>query len=213
MTALAWALFGVAAVAAVSNWVAVAIGNRWVEWFAKPATLALFIGVALALDPRHESVRAWFVAGLVLSLAGDVLLMLPTERFVAGLAAFLAGHVAYVIGFCLEQRSWVWLLVGLALVACFVLILGRRIIRAVARTDHALVVPVAAYIVVISAMVITAWGTAIAWAVVGAVLFYFSDATLAWNRFVVRRRWGDVAVTVTYHLGQAGLVLALAAPG
>lgn len=212
MTALAWALLGVAAVAAVSNWVAVAVGNRWLEWFAKPATLALLIGVALALDPRHQSVRAWFVAGLVLSLAGDVFLMLPTDRFVAGLASFLAGHVAYVIGFSLEQRSWGWLIVGLALVVAFVLTVGRRIVRAVARTDRALVVPVIAYVVVISAMVVAAWGTAIAWAVAGAVLFYGSDATLAWNRFVAPQRWGGVAVIVTYHLGQAGLVLALAAP-
>jgi uncharacterized membrane protein YhhN len=212
VTALAWALFGAAAVAAVCNWVAVAVDNRWLEWFAKPATLALLIGVALALDPRHGSVRAWFVAGLLLSLAGDVFLMLPRDLFVAGLASFLAGHVAYIIGFCLEQRSWGLLIVGLILVAGFVVTIGRQVVQAVARTDRALVVPVVAYVVVISAMVVTAWGTALAWAVAGALLFYVSDATLAWNRFVARLRWGDVAVIVTYHLGQAGLVLALAAP-
>jgi uncharacterized membrane protein YhhN len=74
-----------------------------------------------------------------------------------------------------------------------------------------LVRPVVAYLVVISAMVVTSWGTAIAFAVVGATLFYVSDATLAWNRFVRPIRYGDLYVMVTYHLGQAGLVLALAA--
>ncbi|MDQ2727613.1 MAG: lysoplasmalogenase [Actinomycetota bacterium] len=43
-----------------------------------------------------------------------------------------------------------------------------------------------------------------------AVLFYASDATLAWDRFVGPLRRGRLAVIVTYHLGQAGLVVSLA---
>ena len=43
--------------------------------------------------------RAWFVAALVFSLAGDVLLMLPREQFVAGLSAFLVAHLCYIVGF------------------------------------------------------------------------------------------------------------------
>ena len=43
-------------------------------------------------------------------------------------------------------------------------------------------------------------------AIGGAVLFYVSDATLAWNRFLEPRRFGPLAVMVTYHLAQAGLV-------
>jgi uncharacterized membrane protein YhhN len=66
--------------------------------------------------------------------------------------------------------------------------------------------PVVAYLVVISAMVVSAFGTAAAWAIVGAFLFYVSDATLAWNRFIEQRRFGPLAVMVTYHLGQIGLV-------
>jgi uncharacterized membrane protein YhhN len=77
----------------------------------------------------------------------------------------------------------------------------------VAAGDHAdMVVPVVAYLVVISAMVVSAFGTEGRWAVVGASLFYASDATLAWNRFLEPRRFGPLAVMVTYHLGQAGLV-------
>ena len=33
----------------------------------------------------------------MLSLVGDVLLMVPADLFVPGLAAFLAAHVAYVV--------------------------------------------------------------------------------------------------------------------
>ena len=54
--------------------------------------------------------------------------------------------------------------------------------------------------------------TAAPWAVVGALLFYASDATLAWNRFVAPMRFGPVAVMVTYHPAQAGLVGWLVGP-
>ena len=46
-------------------------------------------------------------------------------------------------------------------------------------------------------------------AVVGAGLFYVSDALIAWNRFVAETRHGRVAIMVTYHLAQMGLVLSL----
>ena len=61
----------------------------------------------------------------------------------------------------------------------------------------------------ISGMVVAAFGRASVAAVTGALLFYASDATLAWNRFVEGRRRGRLAVMVTYHLGQLGLVLSL----
>ena len=46
-------------------------------------------------------------------------------------------------------------------------------------------------------------------AIVGAGLFYVSDALIAWNRFVAETRHGRVAIMVTYHLAQVGLVLSL----
>lgn len=36
-----------------------------------------------------------------------------------------------------------------------------------------------------------------------------SDAMIAWNRFVRPFRAADLGIMVTYHLGQAGLVLSL----
>jgi uncharacterized membrane protein YhhN len=68
---------------------------------------------------------------------------------------------------------------------------------------------VAAYILVISVMVTMAIGTGDARAIVGASLFYVSDALIAWNRFVRPLAFAPVAIMVTYHLAQAGLVLFL----
>jgi uncharacterized membrane protein YhhN len=63
---------------------------------------------------------------------------------------------------------------------------------------------------VISLMVMMAFGTAAPIAILGAVLFYASDGILGWNRFVQPLPHGRLAVMTTYHLGQIGLVLALA---
>ncbi len=86
---------------AVGDWVAKARRHTVLEYVCKPTALLALIGTALVLTPMHdaEARRVWFVAALVFSLAGDVFLMLPTDRFVAGLAAFLVAHVCYVGGF------------------------------------------------------------------------------------------------------------------
>lgn len=213
MNALASALLGLGGAAAVIDWVAVGTGRRRTEHAAKPATLVLFLAAALALQPVHGSVRAWFAVGLVGSLAGDVFLMGPPRWFVAGLGSFLAGHLSYVVGFALEQRTPGLATLGLLVVIAGGVVVGRPIVAAV-RLGHnpALAGPVVVYIAALSAMVIMAWGSGLAPAVVGALLFYASDATLAWDRFVTPLRRGRLAVIVTYHLAQAGLVIGLTRP-
>ena len=66
-----------------------------------------------------------------------------------------------------------------------------------------------AYVVVIAAMGASAVASGNALAAVGALLFMASDSLIGETRFVQPRRWGGVAIMVTYHLGQAGLVLSL----
>jgi uncharacterized membrane protein YhhN len=61
-------------------------------------------------------------------------------------------------------------------------------------------------------MVASAIGSARPLAIVGACLFYASDALIAWNRFIEPKPWGEIAIIVTYHLGQVALALALVTP-
>jgi uncharacterized membrane protein YhhN len=207
MTTTSWVLLACTFAFAVTDWWATWAGRRQVRYVAKPATLALLIGVAVTLEPVDPTIRTWMVVGLVLSLAGDVFLMLDEKWFVAGLGSFLLGHIAYVVGLQLAPRSWAWTAVGLAVVVVAIATVGRTIVRAVgAGPNKEMVGPVIAYLLVISAMVVSAFGTAALVAVAGASLFYASDATLAWNRFIEQRRFGPLAVMVTYHLGQIGLV-------
>jgi uncharacterized membrane protein YhhN len=210
MTAGAWALLGVAGVLAVANWLAVALERKALEYVCKPGTLAALIGVALVLDPTHGDTRAWFVGALVLSLAGDVFLMLPSDRFVAGLAAFLLAHVAYVVGLTRHGGSALAVAVAAIPVVIVAGVLGARFLRAARAAGHdELVGPLVAYMAVIAAMVACALASGVVLAGVGAVLFMASDALIAETRFVRSRRLAPVAIMVTYHLGQAGLTLSL----
>jgi uncharacterized membrane protein YhhN len=129
---------------------------------------------------------------------------------VPGLASFLLAHIAYVIGMHVAGVTAVPFLVGIAVVAVAMAILGARIVRSVRRgAEPALAGPVVAYMVVISAMVASAIGVGNPAMIVGAVLFYASDALIAWNRFVGETPHPRVSIMSTYHLGQIGLVLGL----
>lgn len=215
MTGLTIALLVLAAPVAVVNWVGTATDDRRLVWAAKPTTLVLLVLAALAIDAEDPTVRIWFVIGLLLSLVGDVFLMLPEDTdlplppFLLGLGAFLLGHVAYVVGMASDLDSWAFAAVGLLVVAAAGGLVAPRIVGGVRRTSPDLVVPVLAYMAVISTMVVFSFGRGVAWGIVGALLFYASDAILAWNRFVTPARILQVAVMVTYHLAQLGLVLSL----
>ena len=165
---------------------------------------------ALALDPADPSVRTWFVAALVLSLLGDVFLMLPQDVFVPGLVAFLFGHIAYIVGLHVDGVDRTRATVGALLVLVALATVGRTVLRAVRAGDEPeMQGPVVAYMAVISLMVVSAVGVGHPAGVAGAALFYASDSLIAWNRFVRASRRGRLAVIVTYHLAQTGLVLSL----
>jgi uncharacterized membrane protein YhhN len=203
------ALIGATLVVAVADWWAVAADRRPVEYVLKPLTMVVLIAAAVALpDPTSEAARWWLVAGLVCSLAGDVFLMLD-GYFVPGLASFLVGHVAYVVGLWNLGVDARWVVAGLMLVVVLVAAIGLPIVRAAGATDRRLTVPVGAYIAVISLMVASAIGTTVPAAIVGALLFYASDACIGWSRFVEDFPRSRLAIMTTYHLGQVGLVLAL----
>jgi uncharacterized membrane protein YhhN len=204
MTTAAWVLLAIAAAFAVGNWIAVARASKPLEYVCKPATLVFLIAVAVAVDPVHGDTRTWFVVALVLSLLGDVFLMLPGDRFVFGLGSFLLGHIAYTVGLNLHTEG-LWLLaIPVVVIAA---LLALRLVRGIRTSGQdALLGPVVAYVVVIAAMGASAVASGNA---LGALLFMASDSLIGETRFVKPRAWGGIAIMVTYHLGQAGLVLSL----
>src|SRR4051812_29735006 len=97
-----WAGLFVPLVVAVVDWVAVARGWKKLEYAAKPGVmlaLLAWLGLSAFFNSAGAAPLIWFAAGLLLSLVGDVLLMLPPRFFIGGLAAFLLAHAAYIVGF------------------------------------------------------------------------------------------------------------------
>ena len=209
MNALAWILLAATAVLAVLDWVAAGASIKWLEYVCKPLVMVGLIAVALALHPVNPTQRAFFVVALTLGLISDVFLMLPGDRFVAGLGAGLIEHLAYISGFRTRELH-VGLLLAAALIALVsVAVVYPPIDRSLRKGSPKLVAPVIAYITVFVVMVASAGGSGSFVALAGALLFFYSDAILASNRFLRPMRFGRVANIVPYHLGEALLVLSL----
>jgi uncharacterized membrane protein YhhN len=85
-------------------------GDRRSALIFKTTSSLGFVGLAVSVGGlQNEPSRAWIVVGLCLACVGDVSLALPGQRaFVAGLVAFLLGHVAYVAACAslLPLRAW-----------------------------------------------------------------------------------------------------------
>lgn len=206
---IAWVVVGGFA---ILDWYAVWRASAPLERFAKPATMVALIATAVGMGAWDSSAGRWLVAALALSLVGDVSLLGDSEkRFLAGLGAFLLGHVAFVAAFLaagLGQPGAA--VVAVLLLGALLATVGRRVLPAARREGGwPLAAPVAAYVAVLSAMLLAAWMTGNALVALGAAVFAVSDSVLALNRFVGRRSWAPLAVMVTYHVAQALIVLGL----
>ena len=202
-----------AAVIAIVDWWAVGMGRRGVEHVAKPLTMALLVGVAATAGDPSSDVRVWLVVGAALGLVGDIALMGAGETaFMVGLGAFALGHIAYAVSALYVGFDPAWALVG---VAYMVILLAfrfatRTVPGARRQGGSTLAGAVVFYACVISAMVVTAWGSAVALAGVGAMAFAASDWVLGHERFVGPIPGGRMSVMVPYHVGQALLIVGLA---
>ena len=160
--------------------------RHWQAYVFKPLATLLVLALALSFAESPPAYRWAVAAGLVFSTAGDIFLMLPRERFVAGLASFLVAHLFYVFAFSSDAPFGAAPLLWLPFFAA-----GGAVVAVVWRgLDRALRGPVIAYVVVIAVMAGQAagrWhslgGEPALWAALGAALFVVSDALLAINRF------------------------------
>jgi len=198
----------VAAVLALVDWTGVVRRDQRLRWVGKPGVMVALIVAALFSDGAPSAVKTAFVVALIFSLVGDVALLLPEDQwFIAGLVAFLVAHLAYITGMLQLDLEAPW---GGVIVLVAIAAIGPRLLRSIRRKYPELLVPVIAYLVVISTMAITAWATGQPWLIVAAMLAFASDAVLGWNRFVTPRPadpatagvLAPLAVMITYHAAQ-----------
>lgn len=192
----------------ILNWIAVGRKNTILEYISKPASTVAFLLVLVTVDVVHDASWAWRIAAFVFCLLGDVFLMLPRDSFVPGLASFAVAQLLFTVGFAAGETTSARTIVGLVIIVPVAVVLARRFIRAIRTAAHSeLVVPVAVYMVVISAMSIGAIAEGSPVAIAGALIFMVSDSLIAETRFVKERSWHSVGIMVTYHLALAGLAL------
>ena len=210
-------LLGLTLASAVLDWVSVYKGWKKLEYILKPLTMVLLFIWLIDSTNGLSGIALWFGIGIILSLAGDIFLMLPKEQFIAGLVAFFLAHVAYIIGFNQTLPPFS----GMSLVWAILLgIIAARLYKEIAaglvkRGKESLQKPVFAYTAVITIMLLSAlltlsrpdWSSSAAIIVsVGAAFFMLSDAILAWNKFVQPIKNGRVMNMAAYHLGQIVLI-------
>jgi uncharacterized membrane protein YhhN len=192
-----------------ADWLAVYRQWARAERFAKPMAMVALAWLALTMGAAQGDVGRLVLVALGFSLAGDIFLLGESAAgFFGGLVSFLLAHLAYVLVFLTVGFQRWWALVGLLIAVSLSLTAGRRIVQGAAdQGGAALGAGVTAYLVVISAMVVAAGGTARPLVLLGAVSFLVSDTVLALDRFVGQRGHARMVVIVTYHLGQAMMVI------
>ncbi|QDQ85784.1 lysoplasmalogenase [Paraburkholderia megapolitana] len=165
---------------------------RWLHWLCKPLATLLILRLAWTAHAAAPRYRSWMLRGIVLSLAGDVFLMLPWNLFVAGLVSFLLAHLCFIVALSSDTR---FAARPLSVFAC----LGYGAVNVWLlwpTLPSALRVPVIVYVLVLATM--GAQALARVWvhvamgdslrdsarrAAVGGLLFMLSDTLLAWDRF------------------------------
>jgi len=205
---LLFILFVASAVAAI------ALQHFWPALFwpyalLKPLTTVLVIAYAAGRGRPGDARRQALLAGLCLSLLGDVALLWPQQGFLPGLVAFSLAHLAYLVAFTRGVR------LGASPIAyaAYALLAGSVLAVLWPGVPLGLRMPVAAYVLCLAAMAAqtaSAWrvarGTpAVAWlwrAALGGLLFLTSDALLAFNRFHTPLPLAGLWILATYWAAQ-----------
>lgn len=81
---------------------------RRLFYLFKPLTMVLICLTAILGGNDLSVYKVMIIGGLVCSLAGDIFLMLPTDRFLSGLIAFLFAHLCYITAFISENNAVNW---------------------------------------------------------------------------------------------------------
>ena len=171
-----------------------------------------FIGLALQVGGLRSGYGRVILAGLAFSWLGDAALIGNGQSwFLFGLAAFLLAHIAYIAAFVIAGLSIRWIGVVAFPVAFIALTVAVWLDPFV---THKLVVPVRLYIIVISLMVIAAFGARgrgrSNLVIIGAVSFFLSDLSVASLRLVQTDLPTYVAGLPLYYAAQISFALSIA---
>jgi len=170
-----------------------------------------FLLVAVFSGALQSTYGKTLLAGLALAFLGDAFLIGESEQaFLAGLSAFLLAHTAYIAAFLISGVNLRWV----SAAAIPALVIAIAVLTWLApHTPAELTWPVRLYTFVISIMVVTAIGTrgqnASLLILTGALLFFFSDLSVASQRLLQTDFPHYVWGLPFYYAGQLCLALSV----
>jgi uncharacterized membrane protein YhhN len=174
----------------------------------KPLTTVLIIVRAWPRGADAPDARRALRIGLLLSLLGDIALLWPQQGFLPGLVAFLLAHIAYIVAFTRRHRF----LSQPAALTSYALVAGAILILLWPSIPPGLRVPVACYVLALTAM--SAQTAVVGLAsrgherrrgrllMLGGALFMASDALLATNKFALALPAANLWILGTYWAAQ-----------
>lgn len=172
--------------------------------FIPVATVLVIAIAAIGARGGLDAYRRFVIVALVASLAGDIMLTLPNDRFVFGLMAFLVAHVFYAVAFTRDGGFGTSPATGLPLLA-----LGVIATSLLWPTLGPLRIPVAAYV---ASVLVMAWQAlernrlaahdGAWWAAVGATLFVASVVSLGIASFRGDFAGSRLLILGTYYAAQ-----------
>ncbi len=191
-------VFACAAAAAGLLW-AERVDSVRLRWIFKPAASLAFVLAAVSSGAMDSPMGMALLAGLALSALGDGLLISRTDRlFLAGMAAFGLGQIAYGAAIAI---GGIRIGYEAAIAGGLTLAAGLFFLRPMRAGIGAMSGPVGLYVIVISSMVCLAVAHFIAAGsheslrlAVGAIAFAASDLAVARDQFGARafinKAWG-----------------------
>lgn len=193
---------------ACTCWYAGEKGARYVFALAKVTTMVALLAFALMNGALRADGGIALLVGLFFGLLGDAaLLRRDSVSFTLGLAAFLVGHIAYVVAFSSRWWHLPGALTGLLLVLPFAVLSFPRVLRtAMAAEGGRMGAALSLYTVVIASMAVAAGATGNVVLLLGGLCFVISDMVLALDRFAGHRGHAGLVVMVFYHLAQFSFV-------
>lgn len=161
--------------------------------------MALIILFALLTKPTFSTTyKNILVVGLFVCMIADGVIY----WFMAGLITFFIGHIFYIFAFRHASRApipkWAATLLLLYGASMAIWIAGSQFIEG----ETILGLAIIAYVLVILTMGWMAIRTQLPLAIIGALLFIFSDSVLAIDRFVFDIPYRDAFVMITYYSAQ-----------
>jgi uncharacterized membrane protein YhhN len=170
-----------------------------------------FITVASLGGALQSAYGKILLVGLTLSFLGDAFLIGESRQaFLGGLAAFLLAHLAYVVAFVVNGVNLRWMSAAAVPVVAIAVMVS---VWLAPHTPVELSLPVQLYTAVISSMVIAAFGTrgkgGSVLILVGALLFFLSDLSVASLRLVQTEFPNYIWGLPLYYAGQLCLALSV----